>query len=111
MCQSDGSKILSLASGASFTVFVVVTPTDPLLNGTVMEVRARADAGSPSDYLPGNNGSLTTCISGACVLTAIVAPNNNFGTNNGGGGAFGLLELLLLGTPGALLLRRRKTLL
>ena len=102
---------LSLASGASFTVFVVVTPTDPLLNGTVMEVRARADAGSPSDYLPGNNGSLTTCISGACVLTAIVAPNNNFGTNNGGGGAFGLLELLLLGTPGALLLRRRKTLL
>ena len=102
---------LSLASGASFTVFVVVTPTDPLLNGTVMEVRARADAGSPSDYLPGNNGSLTTCISGACVLTAIVAPNNNFGTNNGGGGVFGLLELLLLGTPGALLLRRRKTLL
>lgn len=99
----------TLASGASFTVFINVTPKSSLLNGTAMEVRARVDVVSPSDYLPGNNGSLTACVSGACVLTAVIS-NTNFGTNDSGGGAFGLLEWLLLGVPGALLLRRRKTL-
>ncbi len=103
---SLSSATPTLASGASFTVFINVTPKSAQ-NGNAMEVRARVDVASPNDYLPGNNGSLTACVSGACVLTAIVSPNNNFGTNNGGGGALGLLEWLLLGVPGALLLRRK----
>ena len=82
----------------------IVSPSSGLL-----EIRARADATSPGDYLPGNNGSLTACVSGGCVVTAVVSANNNFGNVNGGGGAFSPLELLLLATPGALLLRRRKT--
>ena len=97
-----------LAPGASFTVFMIVTPVDALLNGTTMQMRGRVDVASPNDYLPGNNGSLIACLSGSCVVTA-VAPGDNFGTSGGGGGAFGLLDLLLLGAPGALLLRRRKT--
>ncbi len=115
-CSSSATGRLScslasdLVSGASFTVFVVVTPVSGFLGGTVMETRTRVDAASPGDYLPGNNGSLDTCSSGGCVLTAIVQPNNNFGASDGGGGSFGSLDLLLLlGAPGALLLRRRKT--
>lgn len=97
-----------LASGASFTVFITVTPVNASLNGTSIEMRARVDVASPNDYLPGNNGSLTACLSGACAVTA-VAPLTNFGTN-GGGGAFGLFELLFLAAaPGALVLRRRIT--
>jgi uncharacterized repeat protein (TIGR01451 family)/CSLREA domain-containing protein len=99
----------TLANGASFTVFVTVTPVNASLNGRSIEMRARVDVASPNDYLPGNNGSLTACVSGACVVTA-VAPITNFGTNGGGGGAFGLFELLLLAAaPGALVLRRRIT--
>ena len=97
----------TLAVGASFTVFIIVIPRDTLLNGRAMEIRAKVDAASPGDYLPGNNGSLTACISGSCVLTA-VAPGTNFGLSDGGGGAFGPLELLLFAVPGALLLRRRR---
>ena len=97
----------NLASGASITVFINVTPVNALLSGNVMEIRARAEAVSPNDYLPGNNGSLDACVSGACVQTAIVPPPNNFGVSDSGGGAFGPLEWLLLGVPGALLLRRR----
>ena len=97
----------SLPVGVSFTVFINVKPIVSPSSG-LLEVRARADATSPNDYLPGNNGSLTACVSGACVLTAVVSANNNFGNSNGGGGAFSPFELLLLATPGAFLLRRRK---
>lgn len=111
-CTASSGQLLcnassDLAVGASFTVFINVTPTVAPAGG-FLEVRARADATSPGDYLPGNNGSLTACVSGGCVLTG-VGSNTNFGNVNGGGGAFSPLELLLLATPGALLLRRRKT--
>lgn len=97
-----------LASGASFTVFITVTPVNDSLNNTSIEMRTRVDVASPNDYLPGNNGSLTACVSGACVLT-LVKPITNIGSNNGGG-AFGLFELLFLAAaPGALVLRRRIT--
>ncbi len=115
LCTPSGSQVSckpssNLPSGANFTVFINVTPVSAVLNGTSMEIRARVDvgSGSPNDWRMGNNGSLDSCVTGACVVTAVVPPNNNFGSNDGGGGAFGPLELLLLGLPGALLLRRRK---
>lgn len=102
-------SVPTLNANSSFTVFFTIEPFDSRLNGTTIETLARVDVTSPNDYLPGNNGSLNACVSGACVVTA-VAPLTNFGTNGGGGGAFGLFELLLLAAaPGALVWRRRIT--
>lgn len=62
--------------------------------------------GSPSDYLPGNNGSLDACVRGACVVTSVKADTVTNVQPGGGGGAFGPLVLALLGLPAVLLLRR-----
>ncbi len=106
--------LASLAPGVSFTVYLTVKvtdgsliPTDPSQVRTI-ENMASVSTASPIDYLPGNNGSLTSCVRGACAVTRVLMGDGvtNF-TPSGGGGVFGPWALLLLGVPGLFLMRRR----
>ncbi|MBI2779295.1 MAG: DUF11 domain-containing protein [Gammaproteobacteria bacterium] len=106
--------LASLAPDASFTVYLTAQVTDPSLVPTdpnqlkTIENMAAVTVASPSDYLPGNNGSVTSCVRGACAITRVLAGDGvtNF-TPSGGGGVFSPWALLLLGVPGLFLLRRR----
>ncbi len=106
--------LASLEPGASFTVYLTVqvtdgslVPTDPAQVRTI-ENMSSVSVTSPADYLPGSNGSLTSCVRGACAITRVLMGDGvtNF-TPSGGGGVFGPWALLLLGVPGLFLLRRR----
>lgn len=106
--------LASLVPDASFTVYLTAQVTDPSLVPTsstqikTIENMSAVAATSPSDYLPGNNGSVTSCVRGACAITRVLAGDGvtNF-TPSGGGGVFSPWALLLLGVPGLFLLRRR----